>query len=312
MSSLYGFLGKQFPSPRSSYSFDFSHHDMPNDYWDDFGRSHRSVNEHAFPSSHPRSRLPSLNGLASSLTYAHRPNASTTQNSLRVVVDPHISYSPQTPVEASSIFSPETSPVWTGSSSSSTVASPASSIFPSRFVKEEEPESPKFIIEPLLPSSLVNKRLSSSSPAPVSPLTQAELESQLLLSQALAPPTEVPLRATQACTEMRQMMRSFRLNPFSILTSNGKDPKSDSGPVLTWCGEIAGPLEEPPQIFEWQLQGYSSGLEAELPKLIVMDDVDDFFNMAEEDGTSGLEAVSGEEIEIPDDLSLVATIRSCE
>ncbi|KAG8216929.1 hypothetical protein J3R82DRAFT_7205 [Butyriboletus roseoflavus] len=65
-------------------------------------------------------------------------------------------------------------------------------------------------------------------------------------SSSLAPPTEVPLRATQASKAMRKMMGVFRLNPFSMHESGGQ-------PTTTWTGEEAGPLEEEPQIFEFQL-----------------------------------------------------------
>lgn len=68
-------------------------------------------------------------------------------------------------------------------------------------------------------------------------------------SASLAPPTEVPLRATQASKAMRKMMGVFRLNPFSMHEGGGQ--------AITWIGEEAGPLEEEPQIFEFQLDiGY--------------------------------------------------------
>jgi hypothetical protein len=66
----------------------------------------------------------------------------------------------------------------------------------------------------------------------------------------MAPPTEVPLRATQASKAMRKMMGVFRLNPFSMHEGGGQAMSS-------WIGEDAGPLEEEPQIFEFQLDiGY--------------------------------------------------------
>ncbi|KAF8556828.1 hypothetical protein OG21DRAFT_1506037, partial [Imleria badia] len=65
-------------------------------------------------------------------------------------------------------------------------------------------------------------------------------------STSLAPPTEVPLRATQASKAMRKMMGVFRLNPFSMHESGAQ-------PTTTWTGEEAGPLEEEPQMFEFQL-----------------------------------------------------------
>ncbi|KAI6124525.1 hypothetical protein EDD16DRAFT_1562245 [Pisolithus croceorrhizus] len=65
-------------------------------------------------------------------------------------------------------------------------------------------------------------------------------------SSALAPPTEVPLRATQASKAMRKMMGVFRLNPFSMHDSSCQS-------ATTWTGEEAGPLDEEPQMFEFQL-----------------------------------------------------------
>lgn len=67
-----------------------------------------------------------------------------------------------------------------------------------------------------------------------------------VMNQALAPPTEVPLRATQASKEMRKMMGVFRLNPFAIHSGEGRGVMP-----APWCG--GGPLEEEPLIFEFQL-----------------------------------------------------------
>lgn len=76
-------------------------------------------------------------------------------------------------------------------------------------------------------------------------------------SYSSVPPTEVPLRATQASKEMRRMMGVFRLNPFAMHTlSRGvdTDDSPDGSPTgtTTWCGE-AGPLEQEPVMFEFQL-----------------------------------------------------------
>ncbi|KAH7913326.1 hypothetical protein BJ138DRAFT_1111586 [Hygrophoropsis aurantiaca] len=91
-------------------------------------------------------------------------------------------------------------------------------------------------------------------------------------SSSLAPPTEVPLRATQASKAMRKMMGVFRLNPFSMHEGGGQA-------LATWSGEDARPLEEEPQMFEFQLdlggedgagdddeqpRGFSSGMEGEV------------------------------------------------
>lgn len=77
-------------------------------------------------------------------------------------------------------------------------------------------------------------------------------------SASLAPPTEVPLRATQASKAMRKMMGVFRLNPFSMHEGGGQA-------MSTWLGEDAGPLDEEPQVFEFQLDvGYRDSDEEEL------------------------------------------------
>ncbi|KAF8889578.1 hypothetical protein BD779DRAFT_1469677 [Infundibulicybe gibba] len=67
-----------------------------------------------------------------------------------------------------------------------------------------------------------------------------------MLSQSQAPPTEVPLRATQASPEMYDMMGVFRINPFSMHdgANRGKTP----------AHLIARPLEEEPVVFEWQVE----------------------------------------------------------
>ncbi|KAJ4488592.1 hypothetical protein C8R41DRAFT_402497 [Lentinula lateritia] len=291
MSTQYDLVEKPFPpmtSPNSAYSFDFGRDNLSaptTERWHNSHRSRRSASEHTLTSS------PRQSWEVQPFNTAFRASQNIIKNTLRVDVRSHAPHSQSSLTAAPSanennisFVSPSlslaSSTWWSSSSSSSSPAISTPFTFSSPFVKKEEPDSPQFIIEPLLPSSLVTKRSSSSSPEPCSSPTQAELESQLLLSQALAPPTEVPLRATQACDDMRQMMRSFRLNPFSIFTSNGKDLKSDmsdcsdSDPVVTWCGEIAKPLDEEPLIFEWQLDDYRSGLEGELPQLIVLDDVE--------------------------------------
>ncbi|KAG7448481.1 uncharacterized protein BT62DRAFT_708358 [Guyanagaster necrorhizus] len=126
---------------------------------------------------------------------------------------------------------------------------------------KEEPGSPRFIIEPLL-------AVGRCSPFPEhahSP-AQSELIGRSLLSQSLAPPTQVPLRATQANDDMRSMMGVFRLNPFTI---HGGNPST----TLTWCGEEAGPLESMPVMLpEWQIPSYDAGIfSSELPELTRVD-----------------------------------------
>jgi hypothetical protein len=80
-----------------------------------------------------------------------------------------------------------------------------------------------------------------------------------------APPAEVPLRATQASKEMRRMMGVFRLNPFAMHSlSRGRDTDDspDGSPTasVSWSGE-AGPLDQEPVMFEFQL--HISGLDTE-------------------------------------------------
>ncbi|CAA7264268.1 unnamed protein product [Cyclocybe aegerita] len=102
----------------------------------------------------------------------------------------------------------------------------------------------------------------SSSTASTSSLTAVAYNSSLL-SQALAPPTEVPLRATQASKEMRRMMGVFRLNPFAMhslsmgTNGDGDDYNGLGSPTSAgaapWCGGEARPLEEEPVMLEFQL-----------------------------------------------------------
>ncbi|KAG1826686.1 hypothetical protein EV424DRAFT_1643254 [Suillus variegatus] len=112
------------------------------------------------------------------------------------------------------------------------------------------------------PSARASSRASSSRSPPVK-LEQDEVSSADCFvmefatsvpaaqdSASLAPPTEVPLRATQASKAMRKMMGVFRLNPFSMHEGGGQA-------MSTWMGEDAGPLDEEPQVFEFQLDvGY--------------------------------------------------------
>jgi hypothetical protein len=67
--------------------------------------------------------------------------------------------------------------------------------------------------------------------------------------QSLVPPTEVPLRASQASKEMRKMMGVFRLNPFAMDSGLGKRASSSG-----WYGEDVGPLEEDPVLLEFQIE----------------------------------------------------------
>ncbi|KAG7095358.1 hypothetical protein E1B28_006117 [Marasmius oreades] len=150
--------------------------------------------------------------------------------------------------------------------------SPSISLDPVKLEPCSRPTSPHFIIEPFLSSLVVHKSTSVRvfpHRRSHSPVTQSELAEQLLISQSLAPPTQVPLRATHASTEMLEMMGSFRLNPFAFHTKHKGPQREDL--YLTWCGEEPKPLEEEPCMFEWQLEGYCGGILEDL-NLIVMDD----------------------------------------
>ncbi|THU82729.1 hypothetical protein K435DRAFT_872025 [Dendrothele bispora CBS 962.96] len=86
--------------------------------------------------------------------------------------------------------------------------------------------------------------------------TEFDDQQQLFVSPSVALPVQVPLRATQVTREMRFMMHSLRLNPFTFhLQEKHNDPSG-----LTWSGEKAKPLEEQPMMFEWQIEGYQSGI----------------------------------------------------
>ncbi|KAJ7649321.1 hypothetical protein B0H17DRAFT_1102274 [Mycena rosella] len=111
------------------------------------------------------------------------------------------------------------------------LTSPESSASPMP-IKEEQPDDDGFIVDLF------------SAPQP----------------QALAPPTEVPLRATQASPPMRRMMGVFRLNPFAMHAHGGR------GVLAPWAGGEARPLEEEPRIFEFQLE-LAAEEEMDAPKL---------------------------------------------
>ena len=112
-------------------------------------------------------------------------------------------------------------PVWPTTSDSTP---PSPSISPTPSVKVEPDDNPGCFIMELSP-----------------PQVQTSL-----LSQSLAPPTEVPLRATQASKKMRGMMTVFRLNPFAIHSGEGRG-------LVSAIREEARPLDEEPLIFEFQL-----------------------------------------------------------
>ncbi|KAG5646340.1 hypothetical protein DXG03_003663 [Asterophora parasitica] len=106
---------------------------------------------------------------------------------------------------------------------------------------------------------------SAASPRPSSPLAGVKQESDdaapcfiieslsgpransTRRSLALAPPTEVPLRATHASSDMRRMMNVFRLNPFAIHDGEARG-------TLPANHEAAHPLDAEPLVFEFQLE----------------------------------------------------------
>lgn len=99
-----------------------------------------------------------------------------------------------------------------------------------------------------------------------------------LTTQHLAPPTEVPLRATQATGDMRKMMGVFRLNPFAMHSGSGRGLAASAN----YSGE-ARPLDEEPTFIEFQVDLDGTGdiepkLDQELrafsPSLSVEDDGD--------------------------------------
>ncbi len=98
--------------------------------------------------------------------------------------------------------------------------------------------------------------------------------SSLTLSQSLAPPTEVPLRATQASEDMRAGMGVFRLNPFTMhsLSVNAEDGTGITDDVEweatqpSWCGGEPRALEEEPLIYEFQLDLYDLSDESQVPE----------------------------------------------
>ncbi|KAL0959598.1 hypothetical protein HGRIS_011308 [Hohenbuehelia grisea] len=73
-----------------------------------------------------------------------------------------------------------------------------------------------------------------------------DIADALVRSQAQAPPTQVPLRASQASDEMKQMMHVFHLDPFTM--HKGARRGTHRRPMME-----TGPLQAPPRFFEFQL-----------------------------------------------------------
>ncbi|KAI9569877.1 hypothetical protein HD554DRAFT_2170872 [Boletus coccyginus] len=181
----------------------------------------------------PSSSRPLINSIHSSLASSLSQTASSTrtaQNNLSSIApnpkyDSHPwgdgLYTIDDPETASNSERPASSVATSPSARASSISSSAS-IPPVKVEPEDAVAADCFVME-----------FSAATPA-----AQA--------SSSLAPPTEVPLRATQASKAMRKMMGVFRLNPFSMHESGAQ-------PTTTWTGEEAGPLEEEPQMFEFQL-----------------------------------------------------------
>ncbi|ESK86356.1 hypothetical protein Moror_5023 [Moniliophthora roreri MCA 2997] len=189
--------------------------------------------------------------------------------------------------------SPTPLSLWDGSSpltelSSPSPTLPAGELGHVKLEPHSPASSPHFIIEPFLPSPTVHKP-SSQTTSHVhgrrshSPVSQSELAEKLLQSQSLAPPTQVPLRATQATPDMRAMMDSFRLNPFAMHSK----PRTDV--YMTWNGEEPRPLDEEPCLIEWQLDGYGTNEMEDEVGLIVMDSIDTFSDASDDAQSSILQ-----------------------
>lgn len=180
---------------------------------------------------HASSSRPILSSIHPSLASSLSPSCtSSAQNGLSSIppnpkYDPHPwgdgLYTIDDPETASNSERPASNVATSPSARASSIAS-SSSLPPVKVEPEDAVTADCFVME-------------FSAPTPAS---QA--------SSSLAPPTEVPLRATQASKAMRKMMGVFRLNPFSMHENGGQ-------PTTTWTGEEAGPLEEEPQMFEFQL-----------------------------------------------------------
>ncbi|KAK7044835.1 hypothetical protein R3P38DRAFT_179805 [Favolaschia claudopus] len=229
----------QEPSPRSSTHYIPTPASFVNNPWNSVNFScqpeynARSGSTHYHPSSHRSVPYPSQYhssargstprsppGLLEALGSRHPP--SFTRPTSRAATTVSDSYS--TPYA-----DPDANAASPASSSLASPPPPPPALAPAP-VKEEQPDNDGFIID-----------LASAAPLPL----------------MLAPPTEVPLRATQASARMRRMMGVFRLNPFAMHTQGGR------GVLAPWAGGEAGPLEEEPLIFEFQLEITPDVVEAE-------------------------------------------------
>ncbi|KAG2154168.1 uncharacterized protein EDB93DRAFT_1202940 [Suillus bovinus] len=246
------------PTDRQSYQL----HDLtPPTHWN--YQSSRSQNEipHDYSSSWnvnllnnwSNDVLPSSSSSSSSSSYMRYPQSIYTER--------HLQSSSPSSFERQAAALQHRSP-----SVASTFKFDDSSSWPATLYTLDDRSTPSHSIPPTVtstsPSARASSRASSSRSPPVK-LEQDEVSSADCFvmefatavpaaqdSASLAPPTEVPLRATQASKAMRKMMGVFRLNPFSMHEGGGQA-------MSTWMGEDAGPLDEEPQVFEFQLDiGY--------------------------------------------------------
>ncbi|KAJ6487748.1 hypothetical protein C8R45DRAFT_1213785 [Mycena sanguinolenta] len=198
---------------------------------------------HYPPSSHrpaPSAPYPdSSRGAASSSTYPDSSRASPPSllDALSVYTPPFTRSSSEAPTVSDAHSTPYADASTASPSPESSLSPP-----PPTIVKEEQPDDDGFIMD--LPFSA--------------------------LPQVLAPPTEVPLRATQASAHMRRMMGVFRLNPFAIHTRGGR------GVLAPWAGGEPRPLDEEPRIFEFQLD--------------LLSDEEDLLKLEEQEHHSALDA----------------------
>lgn len=118
--------------------------------------------------------------------------------------------------------------------------------------------SPESDLQPPPPTTAQVKR--EESPEDFVFEVPASIDAATVAYPAFSSMTEVPLRATQATTEMRRMMGVFRLDPFTM-----HNAIRDSSANLNWNGEPIGPLREEPSHVEFQLDFYGDQIKSEPP-----------------------------------------------
>jgi len=168
------------------------------------------------------------------------------ESSQRTILTPQYSLSPKNNLPNSPSLSPDDSSTdsWNNvlDDSSESSRHPSVPLAPSAPIQLSAP------LVPSSPPSPVKEEPDDNIGRFIMELSAPQVQSTFL-SQSLAPPTEVPLRATQAPPEMRSMMGVFRLNPFAMHSGEGRGVVAP-----TWCGEEAHPLDDEPIIFEFQLE----------------------------------------------------------